>query len=270
MSEIITVAKREIIKLENILAQIDVFLNNAPKGCLKWQNKNGKTYYYHQLKLDNNKWGREYIKKEELSLANKLAQKHYYALIKPIAKKQLEELEKLVRHYPSDDLEEVYDSLCHERKELCEPLSRGVKSQLLQWYEEVFEPTTMHPENLRYETEQGEMVRSKSELIIANILYRNRGDILYKYERPLELICDGQNKTIYPDFTIINIHTGKIKYWEHAGRMDDTHYANEFVKKMNTYTSNGLVHGKDVVWTFETQSNSLDVGVVKKLVKQLI
>lgn len=78
----------------------------------------------------------------------------------------------------------------------------------------------MHPENLRYETEQGDLVRSKSEVIIANILYQHRKDILYKYERPLEVMSDGKERNIYPDFTILNIHTGKVTYWEHAGRMD--------------------------------------------------
>ena len=79
------------------------------------------------------------------------------------------------------------------------------------------------------------MVRSKSEAIIANILHNNKLNILYKYERPLKIIVDGKEKIIYPDFTIFNVHSGKITYWEHAGRMDDPYYANEFVKKINSF-----------------------------------
>lgn len=128
----------------------------------------------------------------------------------------------------------------------------------------------MYPENLRYETEQGDVVRSKSEVIIANILYQNRKDILYKYERPLEVMENGRMKTIFPDFTILNRHTGKVTYWEHAGRMDDPHYANEFVRKMNTYIANDLFLGRDVVVTYESQSNALDIKVVKELVQQVV
>ena len=113
------------------------------------------------------------------------------------------------------------------------------------------------------------MVRSKSEVIIANLLYRNKTDIIYKYEKPLEVIENGRKKTIYPDFTIMNVHTGKVTYWEHAGIMDDAFYANEFVKKMNLYITNGLMPGKDVVVTFESQGNPLDIGVVKRLVKEI-
>lgn len=243
MNEIITVAKREIIKLRKILSEVENFMSDAPKGCLKWQNKNGKTYYYHQFKNKENQWEREYIKREDVSLANELALKHYYSVIRPKVKKQLNELEKFVKRYSSDELDDVYDNLCSERKALCTPISTSVETQLRLWQEEEYEPARMHLENLRYETEQGEMVRSKSELIIENILYQN---------------------------TTINIHTGKIKYWEHAGRMDDTHYSCETVKKMNNYVSNGLLPGRDVVWTFETQGYPLDVSVVKKIVKDVL
>lgn len=128
----------------------------------------------------------------------------------------------------------------------------------------------MYPENLRYETEQGDVVRSKSEVIIANILYHNRKDILYKYERPLEVMENGRQKTIYPDFTILNKHTGKVIYWEHAGRIDDSYYANEFARKMNTYIANELLLGRDVVVSLESSSSPLDIKVVKQLVKQII
>ena len=127
----------------------------------------------------------------------------------------------------------------------------------------------MYVENLKFETEQGEFVRSKSEVIIANILYQHQEDILYKYERPLSVVVDGRKKTIYPDFTILNIHTGKVMYWEHAGRMDDPSYANDFVKKANIYINNNLLPGRDVVFTYETLENPLDIGVIKKEIERI-
>ena len=142
------------------------------------------------------------------------------------------------------------------------------KEELLhKWNTEEYEGNPFHPENLRYETEQGEMVRSKSEVIIANLLYSYRKNILYKYERPLILIKDGIEKTIYPDFTILNRHSGRIFYFEHAGKMDDPYYVNEFVKKMNTYAANCLLPGRDVLVTYETLANPLDVSVAKRLLE---
>lgn len=56
----------------------------------------------------------------------------------------------------------------------------------------------------------------------------------------------------------------------HAGLMDDAFYANEFVKKMNTYIANGLMIGRDVVVTNETSLTPLDINVVKKLIKEAL
>ena len=91
MHNFIQLAKEDVPRLENALKKIDTFLNHAPEGCLKWQNRNGKTYYYQQFMKDN-KWVRRYIKKGEYSLAKTLAQKHYYILIRPILEKKLDEI----------------------------------------------------------------------------------------------------------------------------------------------------------------------------------
>ena len=269
MKNFIEIVKKEVPQLENAIKKVDLFLNHAPEGCLKWQNKNGKTYYYHQFMKDN-KWVRRYIKKGELSLAKTLAQKQYYTSIRPILEKMLDEIKRFIKKCPLNELEEIYDNLSVERKNLVMPLQASAKEKVKHWETEVYEKNLMYPENLRFETEKGDMVRSKSEVIIANILYRNRKNILYKYERPLEVIENGRQKTIYPDFTILNKHTGEITYWEHAGRMDDPYYANDFVKKMNTYIANDLLPGRDVVVSFESQSTPLDIKVVKRLVKQII
>lgn len=274
MNNMICEAQKEIIKLEKMMKKIDDFLIHAPEGCLKWQNRKKKTYYYHQYmgKTDKStrKWNRKYISNENISIAKELAKKHYYITLKKIIQKRLKALNTLIKDYPAEEIDAIYDKLCDERKILVEPIETTIKEKVKKWLGEVYEKNTSFPENLRYETEQGDIVRSKSEVIIANILYQHREDILYKYEKPLEIIENGRKKTIYPDFTIMNIHTGKVIYWEHAGLMDDAFYANEFVRKMNIYITNGLMPGKDVILTFETQGNALDIGVMKKLVNSLL
>ncbi len=77
----------------------------------------------------------------------------------------------------------------------------------------------------RYQTLSGEMVRSKSEVIIANIL-TERG-IAFIYEPELK----SSNGEMYrPDFEIAS--GGKIYYWEHLGMIDNEEYlANWQIKK---------------------------------------
>ena len=184
--------------------------------------------------------------------------------------KQIKALRDFAKNCPDREIDAIYEELSEERKRLIDPIEPTLKDKVKQWNEEAYEINMSFSENLRYETEQGDIVRSKSEVIIANLLYQNRNDILYKYEKPLEVIENGRKKTIYPDFTIMNIHTGNVTYWEHAGIMDDAFYANEFVRKMNTYIANGLMIGRDVVVTYETSLTPLDINVVKKLIKEVL
>ncbi len=73
-----------------------------------------------------------------------------------------------------------------------------------------------------------DMVRSKSEVIIANMLHE-RG-IEFFYEKPL-FAADG---TMYlPDFTII--WNGEEIYWEHVGRISDPKYVSHWIEKQAWY-----------------------------------
>lgn len=269
-SKIIKEVQKEVDKLEKMIDKTEECLRHAPEGCLKYQNKGKRTYFYQQYMNEETKqWARKYIKKEQHSLARELAQKHYYTLVQPVLERNLEILKGFIRQYQPEKLEKVYECLSAERKNLIVPLINSKEERIRQWKEEQYEKNNFYAENLRYETEQGDLVRSKSEVIIANILYQHRNDILYKYERPLDVLIDGKIKTIYPDFTILNVHTGRMVYWEHAGRMEDSHYANDFVKKVNTYISNNILPGKDVFLTYESVSNPLEITVIKKLVEEI-
>lgn len=272
MKKLLASVQKEICHLERVLSKVDAFLVHAPEGSLKWQKVRKKLYYYHQYKEPlGDKWERRYITKENEALAKALAKKQYYMTIKCMAVKQLYALRKMNQNCPDQELDEIYDGLCEERKVLIEPIRMTVKERVQKWWEEPYGQNSDYLENLRYETEQGEMVRSKSEVIIANILYKHRKDILYKYEKPLLVqVAGGREITIYPDFTIMNIHTGKLCYWEHAGLMDEELYARRFVKKMNTYVQNGLIPGKDVLTTYETQETPLDIGVVHQLIRTIM
>ncbi len=263
-------AKDEIARLEKIIEKIDKFQKHAPRGCLKYQNKGQNTYFYQQYMNERTKkWDRKYIKKDNISLARRLAQKHYYSAIKPIVEKNVKELKDFVKRYCPERVGEIYDGLSDERKKLIMPMLDAREERIRMWYEEEYEKNNAYPENLRYETEQGELVRSKSEVIIANILHQYRDDLLYKYECPLNVMVAGKPVLIYPDFKILNVHTGKITYWEHAGLMDEPSYAKDFVRKANTYISNDLLPGREVVFTYETSEKPLDISVIKRLVDEL-
>ena len=137
-----------------------------------------------------------------------------------------------------------------------------------EWDEEIYEPYDAYSEYKIYETDRGEMVRSKSEVIIANILNQYKKHLDYKYERPLKLKDkSGKEIIIHPDFTILNKLSGKIYYYEHVGRLDETRYATDFAKKMELYTMNHIMQGKELLMTYEAAGAPLNVSCVRKIVR---
>jgi hypothetical protein len=92
-----------------------------------------------------------------------------------------------------------------------------------------------YEERLIHRTLRDEMVRSKSELTIADRLYSNRID--YLYEHPLTL----NGRTRYPDFTIEDAESGRKLYWEHCGMLLDPHYRERWERKAKWYRDNGIL-----------------------------
>lgn len=79
-----------------------------------------------------------------------------------------------------------------------------------------------------YKTLSGDFVRSKSEVIISNILFQS--EIEFKYEEPL-FALDGSWR--WPDFTLA--HHGKTYYWEHLGMLGDDEYTKKWERKKAWY-----------------------------------
>jgi len=95
------------------------------------------------------------------------------------------------------------------------------KPQLLQragWYES----------GKIHEALSGDMVRSKSEVIIANQLHHHEVPFLYE-----QLLLAGDGTLRLPDFTVT--WAGKTYFWEHLGLLDQTKYAEEWTKKKVWY-----------------------------------
>lgn len=270
-TKIAQIIRDEISRNEIMLRKVEEFEANAPDGHLKiYRNKSG--IYFGQQVFDPkaNRWKAVYINKRNLSLAKALAHKLYYGQVKNVLQNNLKVLRQLQIVYHPKELEDGYSLLPEEIQMLVVPLQETSKMRIQKWNNEVYEPNPIMPEHLRYETEQGEYVRSKSEMIIANLLYQHRDTLLYKYERPLQVFSGGRVKVIYPDFTILNIATGKTTYLEHAGLMDDAKYANDYVRKFNTYMENDLLPGRDVLFTHESQMNPLELKILKKTIEILL
>jgi UvrD-like helicase C-terminal domain len=88
---------------------------------------------------------------------------------------------------------------------------------------------------LIHTTSRGDVVRSKSEAIICEVLYEREID--YAYERELRFE-DGSRRL--PDFTIEDDDRGLTIYWEHLGMLADTEYARRWEAKRRWYAEHGV------------------------------
>ncbi len=253
-----------------ILAEVQASLKKAPEGNLHIIKKNGKPYYYLQKRIAKNKYALTYIPKKNRKLLSALAQKKYDKKILPMVKENLKAINELLDNYEFGLLEEEYNIICNPDDYCIDVFHNSVTNILKAWKEEVYPENDRHNENKIFETENGEWVRSKSEMIIANALRAQSDSLLYKYERPLKMRTKNGMYTIYPDFTIINIHTGRIYFWEHFGMIGDPEYTGNAIDKINTFAQNGISMGKNLFITFECQNHPLSTQCMRDVIEQML
>ena len=119
-----------------------------------------------------------------------------------------------------------------------------------------------YEEKLIHRTVRGELVRSKSEVIIANALHYNKLD--YEYEPELKL--EGYVKR--PDFKVEDYDTGVVWYWEHCGMMTDPQYKKRWEEKKKFYEKNGIVEGKNLIVTYDDERGGLDASFIQKIIEE--
>ena len=113
-----------------------------------------------------------------------------------------------------------------------------------------------YQENRKHETKSGKMVRSKSEVIIADSLFDN--ELMFKYE-PKIVIC---GKILYPDFEIMHPVFKTLFWWEHLGMIDDPEYVIRNIEKFEYYRKAGIYPGVNLIVTYETADRPLTHGMI--------
>lgn len=115
------------------------------------------------------------------------------------------------------------------------------------------------------------MVRSKSEVIIANALAAKGVD--YTYERPLMI----EGVTKYPDFTIEDMESGLTVYWEHCGMLHVPSYRRRWEEKLDWYRQYGICAREDgggsermLIVTRDEANGSIDSALIVKLIIQVL
>ena len=213
--------KHELQHVKDVKGVIERSIIEAPEGNLRCAISKG--YYQYYI-------GRQYIKAENKEIAAKLAQKEYCIKLNKELK-QFERALELVKDFIEEQrLEKIYGELHPGRKILVAPLYRPVEVIIAVFLRiECKGKGFEEGERTSYYTIKGERVRSKSEKIIADELYRH--GIPYKYEMGIELQSWNKPIEVYPDFVVLNRRTGKRWIVEHLGMMDKPGYFEAAMQK---------------------------------------
>ena len=277
--------------LANLISEKKLALKGAPDGVLKIIKHNKQWQYYckgieqgegkkrMEREEEKKRTEREEVKKQEekertnefqyihkdnLKLAEQLAQKRYDEKILQMAIKEKSMIDTLHKFYQNNSINSIFTKLAKSRQQLIIPIEQPIDEYLQEWLNASFPENGFREEMPEYYSAKGEQMRSKSEVLIANMLDRYK--IPYRYEKPLYLEGMG---TIYPDFTILNLQTREEIYWEHFGMMDDPEYLEKAIRKMNKYEQNGYLLGQRFIVTYETVFGPLNMKVVEKKIKSL-
>ncbi len=126
-------------------------------------------------------------------------------------------------------------------------------------------------DRLIHRTERGELVRSKSELVIADKLHARGVD--YVYEQRV-VLADGVER--FPDFTIDDEEAGITYYWEHLGMLDVPAYKRRWELKLEEYRNSDILPHDDgggergtLIITRDDPGGALDAAKIGRLIDEV-
>ena len=249
--------------LERLLKPAEQRLSKSPEGSLRISRDKGRVQYY--WRTDPEDHNGTYLPQKEQALIRGLAQKDYdQRFIKSIWK-ELRAIDRFLKCGSDVDPEDVFAGMPEERRKLVIPEIETEEMYTESWLAVTYQGKPFSGDLPELLTDRGERVRSKSEVIIANLL--DKEDIPYRYEYPFKL--DGAG-IIYPDFTVLNVRLRKEMIWEHQGMMDDPEYAEQAVRKTRSYYRSGIFPGDRLIITSETRMNPIDTKELKLIIDRYL
>lgn len=250
-----TTIKKELTHISTEILKLRQQLLDFPPGNLQYQ-RNGKYIKWFQ----SEKGKQTLIPKKNIILTQQLSLKKYLSS----RLSDLEHEEKSLQSYLN-----FYDNFSSNTEQfithpfyptLLPPTLLPQSDELSIWLKEPYIHNDAYLEQLKYHSISGKKLRSKSEVFIDQILYRN--SIPYRYECLLQL----GDYSIFPDFTIRHPQSGELFYWEHFGMMDNPSYSQNTFQKLVLYTSHNCIPGVNLITTFETKNHPLDVTYIEMLI----
>lgn len=255
--------KARMAELKQVLIEKEKSLENAPEGTLRVDRKRNSLQYYHRYNPAKPKG--VYLKRAQNSFAAALVQKDYdFKLVREL-RTEIKTLDRFLEKYRPEKINEIFTSFHNDRKSLICPSMLPDEDYVRRWMSVEYERKPFGENAPEFFTANGERVRSKSELLIADAL--RRFHIPYRYEYPIHICGIG---AVHPDFTCLNVRKRKSYLWEHNGMMSDPDYAVYAIKKFEMYALAGYHPGENLIFSFESSFHPLSSRTVECNIKRFL
>ena len=246
-------------KIAKALRKRESLFRKTPRGLLRVSRNNGVFQYY--FKKDGTD-GYEYVPSSKKEIVKELAQRDYETSLLKKLEENTRNIDRFIKKYQQNPAGNEYAKLSEGRKKIIDPVVITDSMYIEKWYREHPGEMNPYPEKGIIVTERGEVVRSKSEKILADMF--NKYGIPYQYEPELQL---NMNKTVYPDFILLDIRKRKTYIWEHLGLTGNEDYAVNNLRKIYLYEKSGYHLGADLIISEESEETPLGLPLIKEKIR---
>lgn len=253
---------RELFEIEDMLRKVEKAKNKKYVEYTSVVKKGNGVYRYFYRNKDGELI---YIPSAKREFAKDLVQKDYYNRLFDILGEQKKIITKFINKYEPNAAVNLYEKISEGRKTLINPVIESEDRFIKEWLEKYKGQKNTFPTDFKIQTDRGEMVKSKSEKILADLFYRY--NIPYQYE-PEFVLKSG--KKIYPDFVVLNVKERKTYYWEHFGLVSNNEYSEKNLEKLCQYERMGVELGENLIVSFESNKLPLDVELVKNKIQKYL
>lgn len=258
MNHFLENAGEELARQEKLLVEGKRTLEKAPEGYLKSRSrKKGISFY-----LGDTAKGKSFEQNitGDLALIEKLLKKKIALETCRRAEKNIEALREFLSGYKENEYTDVLRDIagCYGSAALVLESGSSANSRAKPVQQ------NFNPKWHIHETTCGLLVRSKSEVIIANAL--TGYGIPFIYEKPFPY-PDARGFYFEPDFTF-ELPNGETVIWEHLGLLNDLEYCSRNAYKLNTYQKHGFLIGRNLIITQDDQKGNCSSLYIDRMIRE--
>ena len=240
---------------------LEKYLEKSPEGSIKIDNRPEGTLFALRTNTDGqNKV--KYISKKDTKVLSKYACKRFAKDALNVLNKNLKACDGFLNVHSTLEIEDVAAQYPDEFRK-ANTLYRDKKAIIDEWRAVEYRSNQYRLDQLVCKASDGNMYRSKAEVMIAEILLKY--NLPFRYE--CEMYLENMKHPIFPDFTILNPKDMSEWYFEHFGMMDSSEYASNAVKKIIAYSNAGYELGNRFVFTVESSMTPLSIEYVERIIR---